>query len=77
MRPGSKEAQGHGDKLGMRNQRMAARRDGQLAVSGRWWLTSVVWKSDKKGKGSFSRRGFYSRRRERELEVGPHVGVNG
>jgi hypothetical protein len=34
-------------------------------------------KMTKRGQRSFDRRGFYSRRRERELAAGPHVGVNG
>jgi hypothetical protein len=31
----------------------------------------------KGGKGSFGRRGFYSRRRERELVAGPYIGIDG
>jgi hypothetical protein len=41
------------------------------------WLTSAGGKSDEKGGMKLWSSGFYSRRRERELAVGPHVGING
>jgi hypothetical protein len=39
--------------------------------------TSVVEKSDAKGKEALAIGGFYSRRRERGLVVGPHIGLDG
>jgi hypothetical protein len=69
-RCGANEVQGHGGKLGTRNRLMVARREGQPVVSGR------VAHIGGGGGRSFGSRGFYSRRRVRELAAGPHIGVD-